>query len=195
MPRNRQRVRLEAGPKLDLREMPMKANSAFKVTWTWSSGFTATLTTQMHDRRGTMGIRHGDREQVIDLWGQARHLGGVQWYAVCPRTGHNALVLWKPPGSPIFASRHAWKRQVAYSSQFQDPTTRAWQAMRRVSRRLGSTDPDDYELPDKPKGMRWATYDRLVARYDAADAALDQQIVGTVGRLLRRYGRMPGITG
>ena len=34
-------------------------------------------------------------------------------------------------------------------------------------------DPAEWELPPKPKSMWWATYERWVARYDAAEEMLD----------------------
>jgi hypothetical protein len=38
---------------------------------------------------------------------------------------------------------------------------------------LGDEHPDERDLPPKPKGMRWATYERWVAKYDAAEEMLD----------------------
>jgi hypothetical protein len=93
-----------------------------------------------------------------------------------------------PPGSPIFASRHAWPRQVAYASQFEDPVGRAWRTKRRITQRLGNDDPNDYDLPDKPRWMRWRTYERLAKRYWAAEDALDEQVAQAAIRLMCRYG-------
>jgi hypothetical protein len=38
--------------------------------------------------------------------------------------------------------------------------------MRKIEARLGGEHGD---LPDKPKRMRWATYDRLLGEYQEAD--------------------------
>ncbi|MFC5085386.1 hypothetical protein [Microvirga arabica] len=41
-------------------------------------------------------------------------------------------------------------------------------------------------MPPKPKGMRWATYERWVAKYDAAEEMLDAQLVMAAARLMKR---------
>jgi hypothetical protein len=52
---------------------------------------------------------------------------------------------------------------------------------------IGEEDPDEWDLPPKPKRMRWATYERLVARYDAAEKMLDAQLDLAVARLMKRF--------
>ena len=53
---------------------------------------------------------------------------------------------------------------------------------------LGDADPDEWDLPPKPKGMRWATYERWVAKYDAAEEMLDAQLAMAAARLMRKFG-------
>jgi hypothetical protein len=50
----------------------------------------------------------------------------------------------------------------------------------------GDEGPDEGDLPPKPKGMRWATYKRWVAKYDAAEEMLDAQLVIAAARLMKR---------
>lgn len=92
-----------------------------------------------------------------------------------------------PLGATAFASRHAWGRRAAYSSQFLDPIGRAWRTKDNVkARRIGDENLDECDLPPKPKPMRWITYERCVApRYDAAEDALDRRLV-TAARLMRQ---------
>jgi hypothetical protein len=105
--------------------------------------------------------------QQIALVSRPRHLGGCQWFFVCPATGGLATVLWKPPGASRFCSRQAWGPQVAYRSQFQNTADRAYLGKERIKARLiGNLDPDAWDLPPKPKWMRWATYNRYVERFD-----------------------------
>jgi hypothetical protein len=40
----------------------------------------------------------------------------------------------------------------------------------------GDCDPDEWDLPPKPKWMRWSTYNRYVERYDAYEAILEDGI-------------------
>ncbi len=93
-------------------------------------------------------------------------------------------VLWKPPGASRFCSRQTWDRQVAYQSQFNDTTSRAHAGQAKIKARLiGNNDPDDWDLPPKPKWMRWRTYNRYVERYEHYDDALDYGCVELAAKL------------
>jgi hypothetical protein len=88
-------------------------------------------------------------------------------------------------GATFFGSRHAWGHRAAYTSQFLDSTGRAWRTKAKVKAALlGDADPNEWDLPPKPKGMRWAPYDRWVAKYDAAEEMLDTQLVIVAARLM-----------
>ena len=95
--------------------------------------------------------------------------------------------LFKPLGANYFASRHAWGRRAAYASQFLDPVGRAWRTKAKIKNRLiGDEDPDEWDLPPRPKRMQLKTYERWEAKYDRAEDVLDWQLCLTVGRLLGR---------
>lgn len=51
---------------------------------------------------------------------------------------------------------------------------------------LGDADSDEWNLPPKPNGMRWATYERWVARYDAVEETIDAQLAIAAVRLMKR---------
>jgi hypothetical protein len=105
--------------------------------------------------------------QQIALVARSRHFGGRQWFFQCPATHRLATVLWKPPGAGRFCIRQTWDQQVAYHSQFLDAATRAQFGKERIKARLiGDLDPDEWDLPPKPKWMRWKTYNRCVERFD-----------------------------
>jgi hypothetical protein len=98
-----------------------------------------------------------------------------------------ASVLWLPPGARHFASRHAWLVQVAYSSQFMTAMDRAYLGKEKIKRHLiGDLDPDEWDLPPKPKWMRWKTYNRYVERFERYEAALDAGALSRVKQLLKR---------
>ena len=91
------------------------------------------------------------------------------------------------PGATFFASRHAWGRQVAYAAQFLDPIGRAERTKAKVKARLlGDADPDEWDLPPRPKGMRSKTYERWEAKYDRAEEAIDEQFALALARLMSR---------
>jgi hypothetical protein len=94
-------------------------------------------------------------------------------------------LLWKPPGASRFCSREAWGRQVAYRSQFQNASDRAHLGKERIKARLiGNFDPEDWELPPKPKWMRWKTYNRYVERFDGYEERLDNAAIASVSKRL-----------
>jgi hypothetical protein len=47
-------------------------------------------------------------------------------------------------------------------------------------------DPADDSYPDKPKLMRWTTYNRLMDKLVAADRLTDARIITLAGRWMRR---------
>jgi len=191
MPRDRQRLTLESGPKLDLAKLipsgAGKPHSRIQCMLTYGSGETITATLRLSDNGGLLELAYQGHQQSFSLVSHPRHFGGLQWYVVCPRTSRRARVLYRPLGAMYFASRHVWGRRAAYASQFLDPIGRAWRTKAKVKAALlGDADPDEWDLPPKPKGMRWATYERWLAMYDAAEEMLDAQLVMAAPRLMRR---------
>jgi hypothetical protein len=92
-----------------------------------------------------------------------------------------------PPGALYFECRQAWGRQVAYASQFSTWVGRAHQGKARIKSRLcsiGGFDPDEWDLPPKPKWMRWNTYNRAVEKFDRHEARLRK---GPDGRFWRGF--------
>ena len=64
---------------------------------------------------------------------------------------------------------------------------RARLGMERIKRRLiGELDPEEWDLPPKPKWMRWKTYHRLVEQFEGYEAAIDAAALARATKLLRR---------
>lgn len=191
MPRDRQRLTLESGPKLDLAKLipsgAGKPHSRIQCILTYRSGETIQANLRLWKQGGLLELAYDGNQQSFSLVSHPRHFGGLQWYAVCSKTGRRARVLYRPLGAMFFASRYAWGRRAAYASQFIDPIGRAWRTKDKVKAALlGDEDPDEWDLPPKPKGMRWATYERWVAKYDAAEEMLDARLVMAAARLMKR---------
>ena len=185
MPRPRYRVCLQDGLKLDLNLLARRGFIKFgsdigarRISWSNSDQgeiargvITADMTAPC---RAWFRIAIAGFVQQITLVSRPRHFGGCQFFFVCPATGGLASVLWKPPGAGRFSSRQAWGRQVAYRSQFQNASDRAYLGKERIKARLiGDLDPDDWELPPKPRWMRWATYNRYVERFDEYEERIE----------------------
>jgi hypothetical protein len=188
VPRPRSRACLEDGLKLDLNHLARRSLIKFGanigargISWSNShrgeiaSGvITADMTDPSH---AWFRIAIGSFVQQITLISRPRHFGGHQWFFLCPVTGALASVLWKPPGASRFCSRQAWGRQVAYRSQFQNASDRAYLGKERIKARLiGDLNPAEWDLPPKPKWMRWRTYERYVERFDDYEARLDDAL-------------------
>jgi hypothetical protein len=198
MPRPRQRACLQHGLKLDISWLirrgliaPGSATGPQMIRWVNSDGEVIASGWISADMRseieGLLYIHIGHLEQTITLVPLSRHYGGRQWFFLCPVTDRRALVLWLPPGARQFASKHAWPGKVAYSSQFMTAADRAYLGMERIKRRLiGELDPEEWDLPPKPKWMRWKTYHRLVERFERYEAALDAATLSRATKLERR---------
>jgi hypothetical protein len=50
---------------------------------------------------------------------------------------------------------------------------------------LGSFDPDDWDLPPKPKRMRWRTYNRAVEKFDRYEAVSEERVERAAARLMK----------
>ena len=134
-------------------------------------------------------IQLGSLDQSVDLVSQPRHFGGRQWYFECPVTYRRCMALWRPPGARRFCSRQAWgTRRIAYASQFLDPDNRAHRGKAKIKARLiADLDPDEWELPPKPKWMRWSTYNELVDRFDSYEKILERGIADLMAKWLGKY--------
>ena len=171
------------------------AQSAWRSVWTNSyTGeeiASAHFTAHMGQHEGRLRNQTGDAAQTIFLTPKPRRFGGHQWYFICPVMNRCATVLWKPPGATRFCSRQSWgNRRVAYSSQFLDPDNRAHRGKAKIKNRLiGDCDPDEWELPPKPKWMRWSTYNRLVERFDSYEEILDRGIAELAAKWLGKYSQ------
>ena len=136
------------------------------------------------DSEGLLHIQVGELDQQIRLSTFPRHYGGRQWFVVCPVTNRRASVLWLPRGERQFASRKAWPGKVAYSSQFMTPADRAHLGKERIKQRLiGELDPEEWDLPPKPKWMR---YQRFVERFERYEAMLDAGSLSRAMKLMKR---------
>jgi hypothetical protein len=112
--------------------------------------------------------------------------GGLRWWFVCPCLNRKVRKLYLPPGGRHFWSRRAYR--LAYGSQRETATDRAYRGRAKIKARLiGSLDPDDWDLPPKPKWMRWRTYNRYVERYDAYEDVLNSGIVDFAAKFMGRF--------
>jgi hypothetical protein len=202
MARPCQRVRLENGLKLNLNVLaqqriiqPGACSGPVGIRWMnfdtdeeIATGIIAADMSGIYE--GWLRIRIGQLDQRITLIARPRHFGGRQWYFVCPFVKRRASVLWKPLGAKEFSCRQRWGRQVAYVSQFLDQTNRAHRGKAKINNKLcaiGGFNPDEWELPPKPKWMRWRTYNRAEEKFDQYEAILNEGLLMAAIRLGFRF--------
>ncbi|MET0514302.1 MAG: hypothetical protein ABW047_03100 [Nitrospiraceae bacterium] len=188
MPRTRQRVRLQDGLWLDLNQLLREGLERHGKIVRWTSSRSGEIANgaltfwKESEDRGFLRIVMGNLDQRLDLLARPRHFGGQQWYFKCPVTQLHCSVVWLPPGASRFCSRQAWGKQVAYSTQFEAPFDRAIAARQKVKRRLiADLNPREWDLPPKPKWMRWDTYERLAEKYKFQQGKLDQCMIEALG--------------
>jgi hypothetical protein len=153
----------------------------------WGEVASGTISADMSgSSEGWLRIELGVLDQWIKLVAKPRHYGGRQWYFVCPATNRLVSVLWMPAGSRRFCSRQTWGRQVAYSSQYLDRDSRAHAGQSKIRSRLcsiGKFDPDEWDMPPKPKWIRWKTYNRHVEKFDRYEDILDYGCAALAAKL------------
>lgn len=124
----------------------------------------------------------------IALEQQARHLGGGQWYFLCPRCGTRREKLY------LNVVRFACRECVGLPYRTTSMTDEA-RYLKTYNRERCRLDPKAAEwvvgaIPDRPKGMRQDIYEQIVERALLADekraAILDVQL----GRMLQRFGKL-----
>jgi hypothetical protein len=202
MPRPRQRVCLQDGLKLDINNLAHRGfirrgakSGPIGIRWYssyWDEDIASGLISADMSGvyQGWLRLQLGDLDQWIDLAAHSRHFGGRQWYFMCPAMNRPVSVLWKPPGASRFCSRQKWNCSVvAYRTQFLDTDNRAHAGKAKIkSRLISDCDPDEWDLPPKPKWMRWRTYNRYVQRYDRYEDILEEGIVPLMAKFLGRSG-------
>lgn len=124
----------------------------------------------------------------IALEQQARHLGGGQWYFLCPRCGTRREKLYL--GTVRFACRECVG--LPYRTTSMTDEARYLKTYNRERRRL---DPEAGDwiighLPERPKGMRQGIYEQIVERALLAEEKREAILDVQLGRMLQRFGKL-----
>jgi len=163
--------------------------------WQWSVdgecvGFIDVRAETSHVRLMYRSRDHGEEWREHDygvrLLSQSCNFGGArQWFA-CPAKGcgKRVAILY---GGHIFACRNCY--QLAYPSQREQSFERQRRKADRIKSRLGLSAWDDVYGCAKPKGMHWATYERLVSTCDDLEALSD---AGFAESILQRFEKFSG---
>ena len=119
-------------------------------------------------------------DYVVQLVTTPQPFGGRRWWFVCPRLGDPIAKLYMPNGVGRFAFRRAYR--LAYRSQRESSYDRALGRAFKLRRGLGAKGGIGDPI-DKPKSMRWATFDRKMNRIEAAEAVCNAHLFQLVQKL------------
>jgi hypothetical protein len=129
----------------------------------------------------------GLRVQRVAVASVPCHLGGVRWLWICPATGRHVRHLYLPCGGVQFLSRAAYR--LRWASTCATALDRSHRRLARLAAKLGGEYQGfTHQPPDKPPWMRWRTYERLAAQWEAAAGRHDAAWMAGAGRTLRRFG-------
>ena len=126
-----------------------------------------------------------DMAYPVRLAYTACHLGGQRVWWQCPAAGCNRRVAVLYGGSGIFACRHCYK--LAYRSQREN---NAYAPADKLRKRLGWVAGVAHPPGDKPKGMHWKTYTRLLNEYDIKAGRAMDDVSALLGRINGRLSRI-----
>ena len=162
------------------REGYLEPGRWFSWAWTRDGERVATINVAAERGRVVLDYRvreHGGewekvRQEVPIDWTPCRFGGQRPWFvcSVCSNGRYCGRRVTKLYGAgKLFACRHCYN--LAYASQNEDRCGRLLLKSQRIQHQLGGEVGSAYGFPDKPKGMHWKTYERLYAKYEAAELA------------------------
>lgn len=178
-----------------LREKGLAPRAYGQMDWHWQDGMQVSVLIDCRDMNAPFVYlvhreRCGDEKVVsyrVNLATTAPPWGGVRFWFLCPATGRRTQKLYLPRGGANFLSRQAYK--LGYGVQRVGPLDRAHIARRRILAKLGDPDCPRFQVPEKPKWMRWAAYDRLLGQLIEAEARIDATWMASAERILARVTR------
>src|SRR6516165_10693641 len=122
----------------------------------------------------------GEKVDVANVYLETTRMyfGGRRLWFKCPRCDNRCRVLY---GTWRIACLRC--HRLRYLSQRETKEDRATRQMLKIVKRLNPDDPDPCnDLPEKPNGMHWSTYDRLVERYEGYSEQWGLAILRRLGR-------------
>lgn len=99
---------------------------------------------------------------VIKLESETPYFGGRRWWLVCPITGRHARKLYFFPDQKDFRSREALNPKFLYLIQRTSGLNRVFEQRNALALKLNSATPT---ASGKPRGMRWKTYLKHLAKH------------------------------
>jgi hypothetical protein len=131
----------------------------------WNNGSNIVVETKPGVIELSYGISHNGQPRedvhiVVPLTWSSCNYGGERPWFICPGKGCGRRVAKLYLAGKYFLCRHCY--DLVYSSQRQAKAFRLLEKAQKICRRLGANNCDDLHTTQKPKGMHWRTYEKLV---------------------------------
>jgi hypothetical protein len=163
------------------REGRLKAGNYFGWCWTLDDEQVGSIGVLV-DNEYSLTLKHsrqndeGERENIsspIRLERTSCHFGGSRIWFTCPHCGRRA--------ANLYLAKNGWfcrkSLRLTYASQSEDVKDRMWRRKRKLESKL-------LEDMEKPKGMHWETYNRIIDKWNDTEIRLDYAFVQHMGRLM-----------
>ena len=168
---------------LDVRVLARRERLApgMSYSWAWSRG--DELAGNIRIQTGTDHVRliytctpYGSDSQACDYSVRIErtpcHFGGSRPWFRCPRCWSLRAVIYGVASDGKFGCRRCLR--LGYASEGESRIDRINRKLQKLQAKLG-------EDGEKPKWMRWRTFDRICARLDVADAAWGLMVLAKLG--------------
>jgi hypothetical protein len=161
------------------------SRSYFGWQWTVDVEKISSISVYAHNDRVELSYTK-DGEQYrypVHLRDTPCHLGGKRRWFVCPAVGCQRRAAKLYLGSQYFACRRCYN--LAYQSQCYSRHDRALTQAGKIRLKLNGYEGIANPFPDKPKRMRWRTYNRLRDRCERYEGIADQRLWYVVEKFMR----------
>jgi hypothetical protein len=157
---------------LDAARIPrLNGEDAFSATIRWESGQSVGLRFDPLQEQLILRWRADGTacQQTVSLTTTGPNFGGKRRWFVCDQSGDRVRKLYWCPVQGRTGGGWYGRRAIGltYYSQRLSRSDRPMLRAQRIRRKLGSD--DGTGEPEKPNGMHWATYNRLLDRADELD--------------------------
>lgn len=168
---------VEAGRSLDVRHWQrrglLKPGLQFNLQWGQQGRLTLGIAVRVDEHQVVLAYRYRHDEgslipveYSVALDRTPCPFGGQRLWFRCPTEGCGQRVAILYQSGTRFACRHC--QGLTYPSQRENTIDRNLRRARKISQRLGSLQDSLNSSGNKPKGMRWRTYEQLLSDASAA---------------------------
>ena len=138
-----------------------------------------------------LGYPHSAWHITLELARLNNGFGGSRVFWVCPCCGRRYRYLYFV--SKMFVCRKCGHLNYAVQQHTKDALSYYDKGIKLASAKLGCCDISDAfefgrRIPDKPTGMHWTTYYKILGRYMRYQDMYNRKTLAEIGRILGRLG-------